>query len=71
MNFGSDHQVRNAFRATLLDEPSSTAVVGTQELDAADVLEVTDLANAIARAEEVLRVRSSRVLPGVDSSPVV
>jgi len=37
-------------------------VLGTQEIDAADVLEVTDLANAIARAEEVIRARSSRVL---------
>jgi hypothetical protein len=68
LNFGSDHQVRNAFRATLLDEPSSTAILGTQELDAADVLEVTDLANAIARAEEALRARSSRMLPDSSAS---
>jgi hypothetical protein len=51
--------VRNAFRATLRDEPSGTSLISTQELDAADVLEVTDLANAIARAEEVIRARSS------------
>lgn len=45
-------------------------MLGTQEIDAADVLEVTDLANAIARAEEVIRARSSRVLmSGPDSSP--
>lgn len=69
MNFGSDHRVRNAFRATLLDEPSSTSVVGTQEIDAADVLEVTDLANAIARAEEVLRARSSVALPDSSTGP--
>jgi hypothetical protein len=62
LNFGSDHQVRNAFRATLLDVPSSTALLATQEVDAADVLEVNDLANAIARAEEALRARSSRIL---------
>lgn len=69
LNFGSDHQVRNAFRATLLDEPSSAHLLGTQELDAADVLEVTDLAHAIAKAEEVIRARSSRVLmAGPDSS---
>lgn len=68
MNFGSDHRVRDAFRATLLDEKSSASVIGTQEVDAADVLEVTDLANAIARAEEALRARSSRALGGPDSS---
>ncbi|MBX3222828.1 MAG: hypothetical protein KF795_20105 [Labilithrix sp.] len=64
MNFGSDERVRNAFRATLLDEPSSAGVLGTQEIDAADVLEVTDLAHAIAKAEEVIRARSSRALGG-------
>ncbi|MCW5837542.1 MAG: hypothetical protein KIS78_34435, partial [Labilithrix sp.] len=70
MNFGSDERVRNAFRATLLDEPSSAGVLGTQEIDAADVLEVTDLAHAIAKAEEVIRARSSRALnAGPDSSP--
>jgi hypothetical protein len=68
VNFGSDHRVRNAFRATL-DEKSSASVVGTQEVDAADVLEVTDLANAIARAEEVLRTRSSRAVRS-DSSDI-
>lgn len=69
MNFGSDHRVRNAFRATLLDEPSSASILATQEIDATDVLEVRDLAHAIARAEEVLRARSSRVLADVASSP--
>ncbi len=65
MNFGSDHRVRDAFRATLLDEPSSAVLLGTQEIDAADVLEVSDLANAIARAEEVLRARSSRAVADI------
>ncbi len=70
MNFGSDQRVRDAFRATLQSEASSASILGTQEIDAADVLEVTDLANAIARAEEVIRARSSRVLvPTPDSSP--
>lgn len=67
MNFGSDQRVRDAFRATLQGEPSSGDPLGTQEIDANDVIEVTDLANAIARAEEAIRARSSRVL-GVDSS---
>ena len=68
MNFGSDERVRNAFRATLLDEPSSSNL-GTQEIDAADVLEVTDLATAIAKAEEAIRAQSSRKLfSGPDSS---
>lgn len=68
MNFGGDQRVRNAFRATLLDEPSSSSLIaglsslGTQEVDAADVLEVTDLANAIAKAEALLRAQSSRAL---------
>lgn len=70
MNFGSDRRVCDAFRATLQGEPSSRGVLGTQEIDAADILEVTDLATAIARAEEVIRARSSRVLTGdPDSSP--
>lgn len=37
-------------------------------MDAADVLEVTDLANAIARAEEVIRARSSHALNASPSS---
>jgi hypothetical protein len=70
LNFGSDSKVRNAFRATLLDEPSSANLVAaTQEVDALDILEVTDLANAIAAAEEAIRARSSRALAsGPDSS---
>jgi hypothetical protein len=70
LNFGSDDRVRNAFRATLVDEPSSANLGGTKEIDRGDVLEVTDLANAIAKAEEAIRARSSRVLfgAGTDSS---
>lgn len=69
---GADPKVRNAFWATLRNEPSETSGLhgpntsnasnapnATQEVDAADVLEVTDLAHAIARAEEVIRARSS------------
>lgn len=35
-------------------------MLGTQELDAADILEVTDLAHAIAKAEEAIRAQSRR-----------
>jgi hypothetical protein len=47
-----DRQARNAFRVALRDEPSRPNV--TQELDPNDILEVQDVAAAIARAEERL-----------------
>jgi hypothetical protein len=56
---GADPRVRNAFRATLRDEPSTASLISTAELDPADVLEVGDLARAIARAEQVIRERAS------------
>jgi hypothetical protein len=56
---GADPRVRNAFRKTLRDEPSTARLISTAELDPADVLEVGDLAQAIARAEQVIRERAS------------
>jgi hypothetical protein len=56
---GADQRVRNAFRATLRDEPSTASLISTAELDPGDVLEVGDLADAIARAEQVIRERAS------------
>ncbi len=47
-----DRQARNAFRVALRDEPSRPNI--TQELDPNDILEVQDVAAAIARAEERL-----------------
>ncbi len=56
-----DESARNAFRAYLRDESSQRELVTTEEMTAADVLEVRNLADAIARAEEALRApRSSR-----------
>ncbi len=60
-----DDSARNAFRAALREEtPLPTVQVNaTQELDARDILEVQELANAIARAEQstpVLSRASSR-----------
>lgn len=58
---GGDESARNAFRAYLRDESSQRDLVSTEEISAADVLEVKNLADAIARAEEALRApRSSR-----------
>ncbi|GEM_PF-2431931 len=57
---GADTRVRNAFRATLRDEPSTASLISTAELAPCDVLEVEDLTQAIARAEEVIRERASR-----------
>ncbi len=56
---GGDESVRNAFRATLRDEPSRPCAFVTQELDAIDILEVHDLANAIERAEQITRAAGS------------
>lgn len=63
-----DESARNAFRAFLRDDASQSSVASlvtqTQEIDAADILEVKNLASAIARAELALhessRPRSSR-----------
>jgi len=63
---GSDERVRNAFRANLLEEPSRPNM--TQELDANDILEVSDLANAIERAERSLRTPLPAPLPTASSS---
>lgn len=57
---GGDESARNAFRAYLRDESSQRGLVSTEEMTAADVLEVKNLADAIARAEEALRLESSR-----------
>ncbi len=59
---GGDEKVRNAFRATLRDEPSrpNLGANATQELDASDILEIDDLASAIARAEEIIRLPQPR-----------
>lgn len=57
---GGDESARNAFRAYLRDESSQRGLVTTEEMTAADVLEVKNLADAIARAEEAMRAESSR-----------
>lgn len=58
---GGDESARNAFRAYLRDESSQRGLVTTEEMTAADVLEVKNLADAIARAEEAMRApRSSK-----------
>lgn len=56
---GGDESARNAFRATLRDE-SSQHLLSVEESRVADVLEVKNLADAIARAEEAIRAESSR-----------
>jgi len=58
---GGDESVRNAFRATLREEPSRPNA--TQELDANDILEVHDLASAIERAEAAVRTPLSSPRP--------
>lgn len=51
-----DESARNAFRAILRDDSSRPNVAAaTQELDANDILEVKDLADAIERAERQMR----------------
>lgn len=52
-----DDSARNAFRAGLRDDTPLPANV-TQELDARDILEVQDVADAIARAEQSTPVLS-------------
>jgi hypothetical protein len=54
---GGDESAKNAFRAYLRDE-SSVSIVSTEEMSPGDVLEVKNLADAIERAERVLRESS-------------
>ena len=70
-----DSVARNAFRVGLREDtplPFATAGAGvTQELDPGDILEVQDMAAAIARAEKLV-TRSSQTLlpaPSPSSSP--
>lgn len=59
-----DKSARDAFRAGLRsDTPIPLPPVSTEELDAIDILEVGDVAEAIARAE------STRRLPSAQSGP--
>jgi hypothetical protein len=65
-----DSAARQAFRVALrADGPAPTPLAAgvTQELDADDILEVSDMAEAIARAE--LRVGSPRVPDAAPSGP--
>ena len=55
---GGDESARNAFRAYLRDDSSQLSVVSTEEMSAGDVLEVKNLADAIERAERVMRESS-------------
>lgn len=57
---GGDESARNAFRAYLRDDASSSqvSIASTEEMTAADVLEVKNLAYAIERAERALRESS-------------
>lgn len=57
-----DRSARNAFRVGLVEEPSRPNL--TQELDPSDILEVQDVAAAIARAEELARKERSSSDPG-------
>lgn len=60
-----DKSARDAFRAGLrLDTPIPLPPVSTEELDAIDILEVRDVAEAIARAESTPRLPPSQ--PGPD-----
>ena len=63
-----DSVARNAFRVGLrIDTPLPVTRDGaaTQELDPSDILEVADMAEAIARAEKIVAARSSRRLVAV------
>jgi hypothetical protein len=61
---GGDESARNAFRAILRDDAPSAegssplSISSTEEMSAGDVLEVKNLADAIERAERVLRESS-------------
>ena len=63
-----DSVAKNAFRVALLAAPSAEDTPSpanrTQELDPNDILEVRDMAEAIARAEQIVSApRSSRPSP--------
>ena len=56
-----DSVARNAFRVGLRQDTPLPTVASTQELDPSDILEVRDMAEAIARAEKIVAApRSSR-----------
>lgn len=54
---GGDESARNAFRANLQDD-SQLSILSTEEMSPGDVLEVKNLADAIERAERLLRESS-------------
>jgi len=65
-----DSVARNAFRVGLrIDTPLPVSAAATQELDPSDILEVADMAEAIARAEKIVAARSSRQLVAQPSRP--
>jgi hypothetical protein len=55
---GGDESARNAFRAILRDDSSQLSIISTEEMSPGDVLEVKNLADAIERAERVMRESS-------------
>jgi hypothetical protein len=56
-----DKAARHAFRTGLREESTPLPLISTLELDAHDILEVQDVADAIARAEQLVPApRSSR-----------
>jgi hypothetical protein len=55
---GGDESARNAFRAYLRDDSSQLSIISTEEMTPGDVLEVKNLADAIERAERVMRESS-------------
>jgi hypothetical protein len=56
-----DSVARNAFRVGLRQDTPLPTAASTQELDPSDILEVRDMAEAIARAEKIVAApRSSR-----------
>jgi hypothetical protein len=54
-----DSAARNAFRVGLREDTPLPVAGVTQELDPSDILEVQDLAEAIARAEQIVRAPRS------------
>ncbi len=62
---GGDDVARSAFRVSLREQPSSPSLA-TQELDPSDILEVHDVAEAIARAEALVRTPVPRSRPSLD-----
>ncbi len=59
---GGDGVAKSAFKVSLREQPSSPSLA-TQELDPADILEVHDVAEAIARAEALVRTPIPRSRP--------